>query len=78
MTASASALSGAATSATSRARAARVGERRVEHIKRLRTALDAAGQRYVELRGPFEHRRQQAIALVGSLLSPGRASHANS
>ena len=45
-------------------------DRRVEHTRRLRAALDAVGQPYVELRGPYEHRRQQAIALVESLLTP--------
>jgi HTH-type transcriptional regulator, transcriptional repressor of NAD biosynthesis genes len=44
-----------------------LADRRREHTERLRAALTAAGQPYVELRGPFEGRLREAIAHVRAL-----------
>jgi len=47
-----------------------LGERRTEHTRRLRAALEEARQPYVELRGSFEDRLQDAIARVQALRAP--------
>jgi NadR type nicotinamide-nucleotide adenylyltransferase len=53
-------------------------QRRVEHTRLLRATLNAAGQSYVELRGPFEGRRQRAVELIASLIAPGQSPRSSS
>jgi HTH-type transcriptional repressor of NAD biosynthesis genes len=48
-------------------------DRRAEHTRRLRTALESAGQDYVELRGPYEGRLGRATKLIQALLEPTSA-----
>jgi HTH-type transcriptional regulator, transcriptional repressor of NAD biosynthesis genes len=44
-------------------------DRRVEHTRRLRAELDAAGRRYTVLSGEFAERGREAERLVGALLA---------
>ena len=46
-------------------------DRRVEHTRRLREELDAAGRRYTMLSGEFAERGREAERLVGALLTTG-------
>jgi NadR type nicotinamide-nucleotide adenylyltransferase len=47
-------------------------DRRVEHMRRIREELDAAGRRYVVLSGGFAEREREAERLVGALLESAR------
>ncbi len=45
-----------------------LGRRRDEHTARLRAALEAAGQQFIELRGSFEERTAEAVRVVRSVV----------
>jgi hypothetical protein len=48
-------------------------DRRAEHTRRLRGALESAGQDYVELRGPYEGRLARATRLIQPVMEPAPA-----